>query len=412
MTESEAYLDIVWRQFKKNRFALVALWILAPLFLTAIFAPLIASDQPLVFREDGRTLYPWFRALFNPEEGVDFAFNMALIGFFPWMAIALACNWLWKRKGVPGRKRVSRIAVIYVSIIAVLIVAFSIPSFAGDEEQSSRYLLRPDNRYRDRTFREEEFKDPEKGRGTYVLIPFGPTEQDLDGIFQPPLWRKPPGERADANDGAMHVLGTDNTGSDVLVRMIYGTRISLTVGFVAVGIYITIGVVIGAVAGYFGGAVDILVSRIIEIVLLFPSFFLILTLVALIGPSIYIIMVVIGLTGWPRVARLIRGEVLKQRAIDYVAAARAMGSSHPRIIFRHILPNAISPALVAAPFGIAGAIGPKLGYAVAAGQCKLHLLVAGRHSFAGHVLHRHRVQPRGQRAARRHGPQAEELRQL
>ncbi len=90
--------------------------------------------------------------------------------------------------------------------------------------------------------------------------------------------------------------------------------------------------------------------------MLFPSFFLILTLVALIGPSIYIIMVVIGLTGWPTIARLIRGEVLKQRAMDYVAAARALGASHGRIIFRHILPNALSPALVAAPFGVADAI--------------------------------------------------------
>ena len=99
-----------------------------------------------------------------------------------------------------------------------------------------------------------------------------------------------------------------------------------------------------------------LISRIIEIVLLFPAFFLILTMVALIGPSIYIIMVVIGVTRWPTIARLIRGEVLKQREIDYTYAARSLGATHGRIIFRHILPNAISPALVAAPFGIASAI--------------------------------------------------------
>jgi peptide/nickel transport system permease protein len=109
-------------------------------------------------------------------------------------------------------------------------------------------------------------------------------------------------------------------------------------------------------AGFFGGWMDIAISRTIEIVLLFPTFFLILTLVGLIGPSIYIIMLVIGLTGWPTIARLIRGEVLKQRAIDYVIAARALGAPSLRIVFRHILPNAISPALVAAPFGVATAI--------------------------------------------------------
>jgi peptide/nickel transport system permease protein len=342
MTKSEAYLDIVWRQFKKNRFALGALWVLAPLFLMAIFAPLIASDQPLVFREGGQTLYPWFRALFNPEEGVDFAFNMALLGFFPWLALALGLNRVWKRRDVPGRKRVFRVSGLYLAIIALLIVVFAFPQ------------CRPSNKYRDRTFREKEFKNPD-AHGVYTFIPFGPTEQDTGAIFQPPLSRKA-ADWNDSNDGTVHWLGTDNLGSDVLVRMIYGTRISLTIGFVAVGIYITIGVIVGAVAGYFGGPVDICISRVIEIVLLFPSFFLILTLVAMIGPSIYIIMVVIGLTRWATVARLIRGEVLKQRTIDYVAAARAMGASHARIIFRHILPNAISPALVAAPFGIASAI--------------------------------------------------------
>ena len=119
---------------------------------------------------------------------------------------------------------------------------------------------------------------------------------------------------------------------------------------------ITIGVVVGAIAGYFGGIVDLLISRIIEIVQLFPSFFLILTLVGLIGPSIYIIMLVIGITSWTGIARLTRGEVLKQRSLDYTAAAQALGASHWRIIFRHIMPNSLSPVLVSIPFGITGAI--------------------------------------------------------
>jgi peptide/nickel transport system permease protein len=343
MTESESYLDIVWRQFKRNRFALVSLWLLAPLFLVAIFAPLVASNQPLVYREGGETFYPWIRAAFNPAEPVDFAFNMAMIGFVPWLLISLAANWWWRRREVPGRRRILWASVLFAAIVATLCALFSFES------------LRPKDKYRARTFTEEQYGQSD-ARAIYPPIPFGPTEQDLDSLFKPPMYRKSAADWRKSNDGFPHVLGTDNTGRDVLVQMIYGTRISLTVGFVAVGIYITIGVVIGAIAGYFGGIIDIAISRVIEVVMLFPAFFLILTFVALIGPSIYIIMVVIGFTSWVTIARLIRGEVLKQRSIDYVAAARALGSSHFRILFRHILPNAISPALVSAPFGIAGAI--------------------------------------------------------
>jgi peptide/nickel transport system permease protein len=207
-----------------------------------------------------------------------------------------------------------------------------------------------------RSFAEEQVHLGSKARALYPPIPFGPTQQDLDAIFKPPLYVKPAALRKSATDGCVHLLGTDNTGRDVLVEMLYGSRVSLTVGFVAVGLYVAVGLAVGAVAGYFGGLADMLISRVIEVVLLFPAFFLILILVAMIGPSIYIIMVVIGLTGWPTIARLIRGEVLKQRVIDYVAAARALGASHARIIFRHVLPNALAPALVAVPFGIADAI--------------------------------------------------------
>jgi len=344
MINSESYFDIVWRQFKKNRFAFVSLWILAPLFLMAIFAPAIASNQPFVFYDGDEVLFPWFRSLFNPSEPVDFSFNMAMIGFFPCLLVLLVLNYKWKRNGIAGRRRLLRAGALYIAITIVLCVAFSFDA------------IRPKNRYLARTFTEEQFRSNNLNYGIYSPIPFGPREQDLGAVFEGPGYIKPEALQKGSNDGFPHILGTDNTGRDVLVQMIYGTRISLTVGFVAVAIYLAIGVILGAVAGYFGGMVDITVCRIIEIVMLFPSFFLILTLVALIGPSIYIIMVVIGITGWPGIARLIRGEVLKQRSIDYVAAARALGTSHGRVIFRHILPNAISPALVSAPFGIAGAI--------------------------------------------------------
>jgi len=138
--------------------------------------------------------------------------------------------------------------------------------------------------------------------------------------------------------------------------MVHGSRVSLSVGFVAVSIYVVIGVIFGSLAGYFRGWADIVISRFIEIIICFPSFFLILTLIAFLPQNIYIIMAVIGFTGWPGVARLVRGEFFKQREMEYVMSARALGLGAGRIMFRHVLPNSVAPVLVSATFGVAGAI--------------------------------------------------------
>jgi len=175
-----------------------------------------------------------------------------------------------------------------------------------------------------------------------VNWPYDPTEPHLEAKLQPP--------------SRLHPLGTDNLGRDVLTRMLHGTRISLTVGFVAVGVAVTIGVLVGSIAGYFGGMVDAALMRFVDMVMCFPTFFLILTVVALLEPSIYNIIVVIGLTGWTGTARLVRAEFLSLRERDFVLAARAAGLGHARIIFRHILPNALAPVAVSAVLGIAGAI--------------------------------------------------------
>jgi peptide/nickel transport system permease protein len=153
-----------------------------------------------------------------------------------------------------------------------------------------------------------------------------------------------------------HLLGTDAEGRDVLSRMVYGSRVSLSVGLIAVSIYTLIGLLIGALSGYYGGKLDIFFSRLIEIVMCFPTFFLILTLLALLGSSIYYVMLAIGLTGWTGIARLTRGEFLKLRNQDFVTACRAEGMSNRRIIFKHILPNSLAPILVSVSFGIASAI--------------------------------------------------------
>ena len=188
----------------------------------------------------------------------------------------------------------------------------------------------------------DQSEEIERGWRVNPPIKYGPTEIDLAVNLMPP--------------DSDHLLGTDDRGRDVLSRMIHGSRVSLSVGFVAVSIATFIGICLGAMAGFYGGKVDVIISRAIEVMMCFPSFFLILTVMAYLKPSIYNIMIIIGVTGWPGIARLVRGEFLKQRQLDYVTAARAVGASNSRIIFYHILPNSLAPVLVSATFGIAGAI--------------------------------------------------------
>ena len=155
---------------------------------------------------------------------------------------------------------------------------------------------------------------------------------------------------------AVNWLGTDNLGRDVLSRLLNGAYISLTVGFIAVFVSLFIGVTVGAVAGYFGKWVDNVIMRAVDAIMCFPTFFLILTAVALLGPSIINIIVVIGLVSWTGTARLVRAEFLTLRETSYVQAARALGQRAPGIIFRHILPNAAAPILVTAVLGVPEAI--------------------------------------------------------
>ena len=174
------------------------------------------------------------------------------------------------------------------------------------------------------------------------ISPHSPSAMDLDAILAPP--------------SATHWLGTDGLGRDIFTRLLYGGRVSLWVGFVAVGISVSIGATLGLIAGYFRGLVDECIMRLVDIMLCFPSFFLILAVIAFLEPSLFNIMVVIGLTSWMGVARLVRAETLTLRERDYVAAARLSGASLSRILFIHILPNALPPILVSATLGVAGAI--------------------------------------------------------
>ncbi|WP_243438168.1 ABC transporter permease [Fundidesulfovibrio soli] len=174
------------------------------------------------------------------------------------------------------------------------------------------------------------------------IAPFDPTALNVDALLQPP--------------SAAHLLGTDALGRDVLSRMLHGGRVSLWVGFLAVGLAVALGLFFGLVAGYFGGLADEVIMRGVDVMLCFPSFFLILTVIAFLEPSLGNIMIIIGLTSWMGVARLVRAETLSLARRDFVLASRLAGAGSARILLRHILPNAAGPVLVSATLGIAGAI--------------------------------------------------------
>ncbi len=184
-----------------------------------------------------------------------------------------------------------------------------------------------------------------KIRAVFPLVAHSPYEPSLNEILVPP-----------SGGRFGHYMGTDNLGRDVASRMIHGARNSIFVGFIAVGIAFVLGILIGSIAGYAGGWLDLLMSRLIEVVIVFPTLILIMAVLALLKPSLINIMVVIGLTGWTGIARTVRGEFLRRREDDYVVAARLFGASHFRLIFVHILPNSMAPVLVLAAFGIAGAV--------------------------------------------------------
>lgn len=264
----QTYWSLVKHQYKKNRLAVIAFWIVIFLVVMALLADFLANNKPIYANYKGEIYFPIFK---------EYLVNL---GLGKWDTELLNIDW----------------------------------------------------------------KTVELQSAFWPPVKYFPSDVDLFNSMVGPS----------AESG--HYLGTDAIGRDVLSGLIHGSRISLSVGFVAAGIAVLIGVLLGAISGYYGGNIDILIMRFVEIMELFPVFFLIITIVALYGSSIWFIMIAIGITSWTPNAKLTRGEVLKVKSMDYVSAANSLGLTNMRIILRHVLPNAIAPVLVSAAFAIAGAI--------------------------------------------------------
>jgi peptide/nickel transport system permease protein len=334
-----SYFTLVWRELSRDRLAVAGLWSVGGLFALAVGAPLLSHNQPFVLHDASGWSSPWLRGLFDRlvfESAVDVFFNLLLV-LAPLYALA---RFVLRRVALARFDAVrQRLGVGFALLFVALFLAVT-PARFGTLENPLHYSYAVEN--------QREAVEQARAAGHAVTAIFPPHRYSFRETN--------PGESL-IPPNARHWLGTDAEGRDVFARMLYGARISLSIGVVAVGLYVLIGVVIGALAGYFGGWVDTVLSRLIEIMICFPTFFLILTLAALIEErSIFHVMVIIGVTSWTGVARLVRAEFLKQKGLEYAQAARALGIPVHRVIFAHILPNASAPVLVSATFGVASAI--------------------------------------------------------
>lgn len=311
----ESFAARIWRRTLDGvgvRFGLV--WI-GVLVFCAVFAPFLANSMPLLMRVNGEISAPVLRYLSVEDVWV-------LASFF--VAVAV-----WRLQCGAGLKFG---LFLFGAVLAAGVVNLTVKPPA--------LVIYDDFRSGDYAAADWRIMPP---------IPYAPGDylRDLGSQgLQAPL----------TGDGPSHWMGTEENGADVLSRMIHACRISLSIGFIASGIALAIGIVVGGLMGYFSGVVDMLGMRLVEIFEDIPTLFLLLTFVAFFGRSLYMMMVIIGVTGWSGYARYVRSEFLKLRKQDYVQAAIASGLPLPSILFRHMLPNGVAPLLVAVSFGVAGAI--------------------------------------------------------
>ncbi|MBA7684854.1 hypothetical protein ES703_93267 [subsurface metagenome] len=315
-----SYGEMVLREFVKSWLNVVCLIFIVFLFVIAVLAPFLANDKPFVIRIDGQLYFPIFKNLRASDYSVFLAAIVAIV-----QLLLIRRNRRRVDPSIRGTVLWRQICISSLVIFIGVILAFVFVPRRLDATNYKGMVV--------------------SGKATdaiFAPIPYGYGRTELKVREQPP--------------SREHWLGTDDVGSDVLCRLIHGSRISLSVGFVAVGISSVIGIFVGAILGYFGGKVDFVGMRIVEIMMAIPTFFLIITIVAFFPRSLLNIMVIIGITSWTGDARFIRAEFFKLRKQDFVQAAVSLGLPLRSILFRHMLPNGIAPVLVNATFGIAGAI--------------------------------------------------------
>ncbi|MCB9778675.1 MAG: ABC transporter permease [Alphaproteobacteria bacterium] len=288
----EGYWARIWRRLKAHHSGMAGLLIVLLLTGMGVSAPLIANDKPVVCSYKGELYFP--------------AVATYVDSWVPWQSM---------------RNELKSFEV-------------------GDGwfPMSGSYPVLEGKTWK------EVADSPDMGFALWPLVRWSPTDFDESAL------------KVKLGVDPGHPLGTDDLGRDLMSRLIHGTVVALLVGVVAMSISSVIGITLGLAAGFFGKGVDLVLSRITEIVMCFPTFFLIIAVIAFLEPSIINIMLVLGFVGWTRIFRLVRGEVLKVRSLDYIAAARSLGMKDARIMFRHVLPNAISPVFVAIAFGVANAV--------------------------------------------------------
>lgn len=342
--------------------ARLALAVLLLLYTVAIFAPCLANDRPWFVRSasaGGRSSSPLLESLSLLEK--------VLMCLWP---VALAIGLRGRR---PGARSLGFSAVLLAALVlgaqsssrARIATSDWKARIASGELDAGSAVFPPIALGFAETNLAESYRPPTwlpaaeiSAAGAYVRGPRAPVPDPVTGVVPAPSpVEVRPGEPA-RNSPWRHVLGADSLGRDLLARLIFGARVSLSVGLLSAAALFALGVLVGGAAGYFGGAVDLLLSRGIEVVLCFPAFFLVLLVLTRVDPDVlppvFSIAAVIALVGWPSVARLVRAEVLRLREADFVVAARALGLPPWRAILVHVLPNAIGPAIVAASFAVGG----------------------------------------------------------
>ncbi|MEN6383577.1 MAG: ABC transporter permease [Phycisphaerales bacterium] len=315
-----SYGQLVWQQFNKNKANLVCMWFIITLFTIAVLAPFIANDKPFAIRIDGQLRFPIFSTLTANDYSVFLAAIITVI-----MVLLVKRN---GRKVDPFMRGSIFMHQVFVCVFILAMGIALLQTFIPRKLDATDYKTM--------------LASGKATNAVFPIVPYGYARTDIRLSQTPPT--------------KDHWLGTDDVGSDVLCRLIHGTRVSLSVGFVAVGISSVIGIIFGAVMGYFGGKIDFLGMRLLEIMMSVPTFFLIITIVAFFPRSLFNIMVIIGITSWTGDARFVRAEFFKLRNQDFVQAAISLGLPLRSILFRHMLPNGIAPVLVNLTFGIAGAI--------------------------------------------------------